>query len=481
MILIFTLTVVPCLILKIRIARAVSPIYIRADGSIDPSDSPISSLDNITYTLAGNINNSIIIERSNVTIDGNGHVIQGSRDGNGFALTNISNVTIKNTSIENFYIGIYVNSSSQITISGNRLTGSNRSIELYNSANYNTICGNNMVNNNFSIYMSMNSNHNTIAENNITNNEHPTAIYLAESFDNIISRNKITNNKQDAIYVKQSTENTIEANSITSNHGYGIWLYQSSHNTITANELSDNNKSITLSSNSNDNIIIENNITNNGIYGIYLIQGTNNTFTHNNLIANPKHVNISQPNLPNIWDDELEGNYWSDYVGSDVNHDGIGDTAHMLDVNNSDNRPLMGTFHTYNTSLDQLVNVVSNSTIINFMYFPSDGTIKLKVTNTTVSQTHGFCRITISHALMNTTNLTVVIDEGITQVLFENYALHDNSTHTWIYFAYPHTIHEIVIIHESSTTTLLILLAAATCLITITIRKQNRRDRHNSS
>ena len=31
-------------------------IYIRADGSIDPSDAPISTVDNVTYTLTGNVN-----------------------------------------------------------------------------------------------------------------------------------------------------------------------------------------------------------------------------------------------------------------------------------------------------------------------------------------------------------------------------------------------------------------------------------------
>jgi hypothetical protein len=32
-------------------------IYIRADGSIDPPTIPISTVDNVTYTLTGNINN----------------------------------------------------------------------------------------------------------------------------------------------------------------------------------------------------------------------------------------------------------------------------------------------------------------------------------------------------------------------------------------------------------------------------------------
>jgi len=35
------------------------------------------------------------------------------------------------------------------------------------------------------------------------------------------------------------------------------------------------------------------------------------------------------------------GNYWSDYNGTDANHDGIGDTPYVIDTKNADNYPLM--------------------------------------------------------------------------------------------------------------------------------------------
>jgi hypothetical protein len=40
------------------------------------------------------------------------------------------------------------------------------------------------------------------------------------------------------------------------------------------------------------------------------------------------------------------GNYWSDYNGSDADHDGIGDTQHMVFENVVDHYPLMNPFTT---------------------------------------------------------------------------------------------------------------------------------------
>ncbi len=42
------------------------------------------------------------------------------------------------------------------------------------------------------------------------------------------------------------------------------------------------------------------------------------------------------------WDDGKEGNYWSDYNGTDANGDGIGDSPYVFDVQNEDRFPLMG-------------------------------------------------------------------------------------------------------------------------------------------
>gem|GEM_PF-1754509 len=67
----------------------------------------------------------------------------------------------------------------------------------------------------------------------------------------------------------------------------------------------------------------------------------NNKFYHNNIMNNTRNACDS---AYNIWDNGgiIGGNYWSDYVGSDTNNDGIGDQPYAIPCgNNLDNYPLV--------------------------------------------------------------------------------------------------------------------------------------------
>jgi len=97
----------------IRGVKASGTIYIRSDGSIEPSTAPISTADYVTYTFADNINDSIVVERNNILIDGDGYTLQGKGvfPSNGIDLTGRTNVTVRNTKIKNFWYGIRLDGS----------------------------------------------------------------------------------------------------------------------------------------------------------------------------------------------------------------------------------------------------------------------------------------------------------------------------------------------------------------------------------
>jgi parallel beta-helix repeat protein len=226
---------------KIPLGNAAGTIYIRADGSVDPSSAPIANAENIYYTFTADIQNSIVVERNNIVINGAGHTLQGLNSGYGIELTssgitNQYNVTIANTTITKFSRGIHVAGSS------------------------NTIVGNNITNNNYGVYLDL------------------------SSFSNSIFQNTIRNNSQGIYVIYASTANSISANKIANNQ-YGLQAY-SSNNSISKNEISNNYvDGLTVAGNSVR--ISENNITNNGFYGVYT--STSNSTYRNNTMNNNRY------------------------------------------------------------------------------------------------------------------------------------------------------------------------------------------------
>lgn len=133
------------------------------------------------------------------------------------------------------------------------------------------------------------------------------------------------------------------------NFSIGMYIY-TENNTVTGNAVSDNIVGILLSGCNND--ITRNYIGQNDM-GIFFGVNTpgdepiNITLTHNSFVDNVAHFsgcfcqdyNTTEP--MHTWDDGGEGNYWSDYNGTDSNDDGVGDTPYVIDVQNQDRYPLM--------------------------------------------------------------------------------------------------------------------------------------------
>jgi len=277
----------------------VETICIRADGSVVPSTAPIQR-DGDVYTFAEDINVliSIIVERNNITIDGNGHTLQGLglADTFGLYLHNMSNVTIQNLEIINYQFGILLEDSSNNTICHNKVMYCTVGIRLVSSSN-NIIFGNNITAHGYAGI---------------------TLGGFIGSSNNVISGNNITNNYYGIIRYSSSNSNIISDNNIT-NNSYGIWLEFSSNNSVSGNNITNNLRGLFLGWGSNDNIISGNNIENNGD-GIYLSDSSNNSIYHNNFINNTLQVHDmswEQPYIPpstNIWNNDYPsgGNYWSD-------------------------------------------------------------------------------------------------------------------------------------------------------------------------
>jgi parallel beta-helix repeat protein len=165
-------------------------IYIRSDGTVDPSTTPIQRTGN-TYTFTSDLTNSTIeVQRDNTVIDGAGFTLQGNKGGSntGITLTDRSNVIIKNIVFRDYAYSISLIYSSKITIYDNNVT--NSGILLYSSVD-NQIIGNNITGNLCLVFQSDSSN-NLIISNNFYKSG--GAFHTLDGTNNIIYHNNFFNN-----------------------------------------------------------------------------------------------------------------------------------------------------------------------------------------------------------------------------------------------------------------------------------------------
>ncbi len=191
--------------------------------------------------------------------------------------------------------------------------------------------------NEYGIYLSSSSD-NTVANNNALNNCY--GVYLSSSSDNALLNNDAAHNWY-GIYLDFSSGNLLTNNIATSNDYHGIYLNSSNNNnTLTSNAANFNyyhyyffgsfgGDGITLSYSSN-NTLASNTANSNGECSIQLWHSSNNTLYHNNLITNNKWRNVCDWDGVNQWDNGAEGNYHSNYRGTDSNGDGISDQPYHI-------------------------------------------------------------------------------------------------------------------------------------------------------
>ncbi len=181
------------------------------------------------------------------------------------------------------------------------------------------------------------SNGNTITDANITDCR-GYGLWIETSTDNWVENCRITNNKYGVVIKDNGRFNTI-TKCVISNNEKGIFVnVYSRNNTITENNITTNVYGIHLRLFACYNNISFNTISYNH-YGIYMEHySENNTIYANNFIGNTYQVESTGRN---IWNIRFVGNYWSDYIGTDSDGDGVGDEPYTIDANNQDAKPLI--------------------------------------------------------------------------------------------------------------------------------------------
>jgi parallel beta-helix repeat protein len=121
-----------------------TPVYIRADGTIEPSTAPIKHVGS-NYTLTGNINNTIEVQRPNIVLDGNGFkVTRPDVDTMGLMMPIgwlpgvhmevLNNVTVTNFVFDGCITGVTVENATDVTVSYNTIRNCESGIVVLSSS-----------------------------------------------------------------------------------------------------------------------------------------------------------------------------------------------------------------------------------------------------------------------------------------------------------------------------------------------------------
>jgi parallel beta-helix repeat protein len=413
------------------------------------------------------------------TVDGkpivywiNQHSLQVPQNAGYVLLLNSTGIRVEGLNLSRNVQNIFLLGSNDTLIANNSIADSVYGIDIehygwvdFDTSTYyrfdafnTTITGNILADN--SVGLRIQSDNSTITGNTLLRN--PLGIRLAGTSNSVVSKNVVVLSDLNATYVpydlyvfyypEMPTERSIELNQLEIG---GIFV-GGQQNTVSINDVISSAIPISMVDMIGGN------------------RGSGNRVFHNNFVNNTQRA-LGDSRARNYWDDEYPsgGNYWSDYTGTDLDMDGIGDSMYFISSGNQDNYPLMGMYHTYDVppSLESglTVDAVSNSTISDFSVWriiavpvinsTSAMLAALNVStgmrfirfNVTGQSGTGFLRVSIPKALISPP-YTILTNNFLSPVYY-NESSGDNGTHRWVYIAYPQPSTEVVEIWGQTDTT----------------------------
>jgi len=279
--------------------------------------------DGDTYTLTGDINCSIVIQRDGIVLDGAGYAIQGNGDSSGVWLQDRSNIVIKNLNIRNFRVGIEFSLNyyspeinENCSILDNTITDNTYGISLaqsskcYVAGNYITdntngagVYGSDIFRNN-----RFERNQYDILDNGYGDNDMDTSNTIDGKpiYYWVNQRDRTVPSDAGLVVLKNCSGITVENLSLKGNEN-GLLLYNTNDSTISGNTLTDNLKGIILRQSFN-NIITDNQVANNVNVGIEQYLAGNNSILNNRVTMNGKGITCSNTENTIISNNQITAN-----------------------------------------------------------------------------------------------------------------------------------------------------------------------------
>lgn len=219
-------------------------------------------------------------------------------------LVNCNNITIKNQTISNVYLGIELLKTNSCLISENIISNNVNGLNLHYSNN-NRISKNTFNSNNWnSIYLSKSKN-NIIIDNQIISTDEFSGIDLWDYSNNtIISRNNFSNNAY-GIHVYNTSHTLITKNNFLNDH-YGVCLWFLCTNTTIFSNNFEKCRDGIWSYYARNNNISENKIKDSKYDGIWLYNSSNNKISKNLIFNCTCGIEIANSKSNTIIENTLE-------------------------------------------------------------------------------------------------------------------------------------------------------------------------------
>jgi len=240
-------------------------------------------------------------------------------------------VRIRGCRVESSGFGIYVRGGGDLEIADNVVRGDaalNRSrrgnaIHLWHSENVRVI-RNDIADSRDGLYLSF-AHHNLVEDNHATRVRY--GVHSMYSDGNTLRRNRLEGCLGGAAFMFAKRD-LMERNEVAHNRRFGVLLLSIDNSRLADNTIAHNDRGFVIE-NSNSDQFEGNRIAENGIGAFVTAGSEDNLFASNRFDGNLVQAYVVRAGF-NRWARNGHGNYWSDYVGADLDGNGIGETPYRL-------------------------------------------------------------------------------------------------------------------------------------------------------